>query len=125
MAENQNQASSTTSIRCWVSRRYTLIALKAMASAEVRTSSTTIASSRLGRNDTSGARVKTASAPNSTRLCRKKCTSAAPTVARTNASRGNQTFVTSWAFDTMALVPPMTPAAKKFQASNPERKKMP
>src|SRR6185312_13342356 len=72
----QNQASSTSSSRCCVSRAYTLIAANAMPSAAPSSSSTSSAGTISGRYDQEGWYQNTTSAPASTASCSAKCTNA-------------------------------------------------
>ena len=74
-----------------MSRRYTLMAPSAMAERRREQQQHEHGEeAELGRNATRASCVKTQSAPNSTRLCRKKWTSAAPTAASGSASRGTR-----------------------------------
>ena len=61
-----------------------------------------------------------ASTANSTRLCRKKCTSMLPIAASGRISRGNETFFTRPALATTEVHAPDSPVEKRFHTRRPE-----
>ncbi len=65
-----------------------------------------------------------ASTENSTKLCRKKCTSMLPTAASGRISRGNETFLTRPALATTELQAPASPVEKRFHTSRPDSRKI-
>ena len=110
----QNHASSASSRKCCVSRRYTLIARQQDAErARERAAARSARAAATGCTPTRRASRTIASTTNSTRLCRKKCTSMLPTAASGRISRGNDTFFTSPAFATTDRSPRREPGREE------------
>ena len=94
IGQAQNQAVRMTSMRCWVSRRYTLIDESSTASAPASTMPANRARKSSGRYVQSGELCRTTRKMTITQDWKKKKTQAEPTAARARISRGNDTFLT-------------------------------
>src|ERR1039458_8187985 len=96
IGQAQNHADpTTTSIRCWVSRRYTLTAAKKIAMAEQKTSRGTNATGISHSSPKSGRQWRATKKMTMTHDWKKKNTEAEPTAASARISRGNETFLRS------------------------------
>src|ERR1700685_2883569 len=124
MGQAQNQAVKRTSTRCWVSRRYTLMADKKIARAIDQQMSATNASGRRGRYDQSGWQRRATIKMTSTMAWKKKNTLADPMDAKAKISRGNEIFFTKPALLTTTPVAVTTASWNMFQTKNPENKKI-
>src|SRR5579864_6182738 len=116
----QNQASRSTSTRCWVSRRYTLTAERNTARAEANTVMAARAGIRSQMTLQSGRCQKATMKASRTTDWNRKNMKADPTDDSARISRGKATFLTMAALDTTELVPVSTAVWKRFHTNKAE-----
>ena len=104
MGVPQNHAVRTTSMRCFVSRRYTLTAAKAIPSADEKIAVAKKAGIKSHSSPQSGAYCSTTRNITMTMAWKNKNTPDVPTAAKQRISRGKETFFTSPALSTMVPV---------------------
>ena len=124
IADTQNHATRTSSNRCWVSRRYTLIADNAIANADANNTNTTNATGNAGKYSNDGVRMKINNATNNTKLCKKKSRSPPRSTPTPTPHEGTTPSSPTGRSPRSPSSRSTTPPRKSSTPTNPTRKKI-